>query len=261
MPAGDPPPTRRVVVDSASIEYRWIGGPSPSAIVLLHEGLGSTSTWKEFPERLASASGESVFTYSRRGYGRSSSSPLPRGASFMHEEAHEWLPSILAAVRIEHVVLVGHSDGASIALLYASLGRTPLPRGLVLLAPHTFVEPKTVASIQSLDRQYGQDADLRERFARHHDRPETTFRGWTEVWLSPEFRDWDIQDVLPRIDAPVLVIQGEDDEYGSIEQVTRVERLVRGRVESRILPACGHAPQRDQEDACLAAMDDFLKAL
>ena len=258
MAAGERAPSTQLDLNGVSIEHRWVGPRAANAIVLLHEGLGSTSAWKRFPERLAERCGESVFVYSRLGYGWSSPALLPRPVSFMHQEATEWLPRILEAAGIENAALVGHSDGASIALIYAGNEPSVTVRSLTLMAPHTFVEPVCVASIRELDSRYQADAKLRERFARHHRTPNECFRGWADVWLSPAFRDWDIRSVVPTVDVPVLVVQGEDDEYGTLEQVRVLEHSVRRRFQALILPECGHAPHRDQEKATLSAISTFL---
>ena len=219
-----------------------IAGAAPT-LVFLHEGLGSRSAWRDFPAELARASGRAAIVSSRVGYGQAP----PRASwppSFMHDEAR-------ALAVDEEAILVGHSDGASIALLYAS--ERPV-RALVLEAPHVFVEDETVASIAALR---GQPA-LLARLGRHHADARATFDGWSGVWLDPAFRAWNIESCLPRVRAPTLVIQGADDEYGTIAQVDAVKRQLGAPCETLILPACGHAPHRDQPARTLAAMRDFI---
>lgn len=249
-----------LALSGANIEYRWAGNPSPKAIVLLHEGLGSVSTWREFPERLAEHCARPVFVFSRRGYGRSSPVRLPRIARFMHDEALVWLPQILAAAGIGSATLVGHSDGASIAIISAGACPPFEVDSLVLFAPHTFIETKTLESIEELRSAYHQN-DLRQRLARHHDRVDDTVGGWVDVWLSEPFASWDIREHLANIPAPVLAIQGLDDEYGTLAQVDAIASGVSGSFRKRLLDNCGHAPHRDQENACLAEIASFLDGL
>ncbi|MDH5760960.1 MAG: alpha/beta hydrolase [Gemmatimonadota bacterium] len=245
-------------VAGTQLEVRRFGPPPADSppIVFLHEGLGSAGLWRDYPARLCEALGRSGLAYSRVGYGASEPVRRPRTVSFMHTEAHEVLPVLLDAAGLSRVDLYGHSDGASIALLFAS--RHPRrARSLVLEAPHVFVEDVTTTSIARINDAYG-TTDLRGKMARWHDDPDGAFLGWTEVWLDPEFRSWDIQDVLPDVSAPVLVLQGEDDEYGSWAQVDAVVEGVAGPVRTRRLPECRHAPHRDQPDVALAEAVRFL---
>jgi pimeloyl-ACP methyl ester carboxylesterase len=224
------------------LESARIDGAAPT-LVLLHEGLGSLSAWRDFPAELAAATGNAALVFSRAGYGQSPPKPGPWPVSFMHDEA--------AALALgDDVILVGHSDGASIALLYAAA--RPV-RALVLEAPHVFVEDKTVASIARLGDE------VRARLARHHARADALFAAWRGVWLSPEFRAWNIEALLPRVRVPTLVIQGADDEYGTVAQVEAVRRQLGGPCETLMLPDCGHAPHRDQPARTLAAMSDFIR--
>jgi pimeloyl-ACP methyl ester carboxylesterase len=240
--------------------------------VFLHEGLGSVSTWTSrrspqtapvsFPAEVADALGWGALIYSRRGYGKSSPIPLPRPIRYMHDEAAGDLPAVLAATGVRRAVLVGHSDGGSISLLYAG---SPSPSiellGLVLLAPHVICEPISVESIRNARVAY-ETTELREKLERHHgDNTEVAFRGWNDVWLHPDFLDWNIEDVLPNITTPTLVIQGNDDVYGTLKQVDSIERGVRGPFERLILPDCGHSPQRDQPDATREAILRFAHSL
>ena len=229
-------------------------------LVFLHEGLGSVGLWRDFPQALAEASGCAAFAYSRQGYGRSDPVSLPRSLSFMEEEARTTLPALLAAEGIEDAVLVGHSDGASIALLYAGESSIRL-HALVLEAPHVFVEECCVVAIARA-RESFRSGDLRARLARHHGANiDGAFYGWADVWLDPGFRGWNIERVLGRINVPTLVIQGEDDEYGTLAQVGSIERNLAGPVERLVLRDCGHAPHRDQREATLAAMARFIRKL
>jgi pimeloyl-ACP methyl ester carboxylesterase len=244
-----------------SLEVRSVGQSPPGSpiIVLLHEGLGSVSQWKDFPERLCHRTGLGVFAYSRRGYG--ASAPVPaeaRPVSFMHDEAIA-LPELLDAARLGPVVLVGHSDGASIALLYAAADGGERVRSVVTLAPHLFVEDVTVTNIAAIAEAWHK-TDLRARLARHHGaNVDGAFLGWSKVWLSPDFRSWNIEEEVARVSVPVLVIQGEDDEYGTLAQVEALRRRAAGAVETLVLTKCGHAPHREKSEATLEAIAAFLE--
>lgn len=249
-------------IDGARLEARWVGPPAGSAptLVFLHEGLGSVSAWRDFPDRLAERTGCGALVYSRAGYGKSSSTPLPRPVRFMHDEA-EVLARVLEETSIRKAILVGHSDGASIALIYAGSGRASRLLGLVLEAPHVFAEPSGLASIARMTEVY-RTTGLRGRLARHHgENTETAFRGWNDVWLRPEFRAWNIEDVLPQIEVPMLILQGEEDEYGTWRQVEAIERQSGGPVEGVAIPDCGHAPHREQPERTLREMADFIGKL
>lgn len=242
------------------IEYRWIAGPDPCAgdLVMLHEGLGSMSLWKDFPERLAAATGTRVLVYSRHGYGGSSTLTAPRKTDYMHEEARVWLPLILEQLGVRRPVLFGHSDGASIALIHAAEPEARLA-GLMVLAPHVMVEDLTVASIEQARTAFD-STDLRQRLARHHRDVEVTFRGWNDIWLDPAFRRWNIEGLLGAIRVPLLAIQGRDDEYGTLEQVEILRRAVPG-AELQVLDHCGHSPHRDRPEAVLTAARVFTAAV
>ncbi|HKV08169.1 MAG TPA: alpha/beta hydrolase [Thermoanaerobaculia bacterium] len=242
------------------LEYRWIGpGPGEApTIVFLHEGLGSAGGWRDFPDRLATATGCGALVYSRRGYGGSEPVSGPRSIRFMHDEALDVLPAVLEHFGIEKPILFGHSDGASIALIYTGARRGPVLT-LVLEAPHVFVEPVCVESIARMAEAY-ETTGLPERLARRHgDNTDSMFRTWTDVWLRPEFLYWNIEDYLPAIEEPVLVVQGEDDEYGTLRQVEAVMTGVRGPAESLVLPECGHSPHKDQPDRVLDAAARFIR--
>jgi len=238
------------------IEYERIararGGPT---IVLLHEGLGSVSMWRDFPRRVAEVTGHEVLVYSRHGYGRSAPLTAPRPVRFMHDEALVVLPALLDTLEIRRPILLGHSDGGSIAIIHAG-GSGREVAGLVLLAPHVMVEEISVASIAAARVAYAQ-GDLRARLARHHDDVEGAFRGWNEVWLRPDFRAWTIEEYLPRVTCPVLAIQGEDDEYGTMEQVERIAHAVPGAKVLK-LARCGHSPHRDRAEKVLEAIRGFV---
>jgi pimeloyl-ACP methyl ester carboxylesterase len=242
------------------LEYRHWSAPGSRAptLVLLHEGLGSVAMWKEFPERLAQSTGCGVFAYSRAGYGRSDPATLPRTPAYMHPEGLEVLPAVLDFIGAPQVVLVGHSDGASIALIHAGGTADQRVCGLVLMAPHVFIEDICVARIAEA-RVAWESGDLRGRLAKYHADAEPVFRGWNDIWLDPAFRSWNIEALLPAVRAPVLVVQGEDDEYGTLAQVDAVLRGVGGPAQALILPACRHSPHRDQPAALLDGIVVFLR--
>ena len=239
--------------------------PKGPEIVLLHEGLGSVSHWKDFPSRVAEATGCSVTVYSRYGCGNSDVLTEARDVRYMHDEALAALPDLLSQLKIENPILLGHSDGASIALIYAGAhdhvraGAHDHVRGLILLAPHVFVEDLSVASIAEAKLRF-ETTNLPEKLSRHHRDAERTFWGWNNIWLHPDFRNWNIEEYLPRTTCPVLVIQGLDDQYGTTAQVEAIRRQARGPVEVLALAECRHSPQRDQRDATLAAIQRFVLA-
>lgn len=244
-----------------SLEYEWIDAAQAGrpALVFLHEGLGSILQWRDFPLRVAQATGCPALIYNRYGYGNSDVFAEARvSVRFMHEEALKSLPQVLAALRIEQPVLVGHSDGASIALIYAGAGNPA--RGLVLMAPHVFVEDICVRSIEAAKREF-ESTDLPLRLGRYHRDSRKTFYLWNDVWLDPEFRAWNIAEYLAGIRCPVLAIQGEDDEYGTIAQLDAIREGTGVSCELVKLPACGHSPHRDQPEATLAAIAEFVGLL
>lgn len=243
-----------------TLEYVW-HGPSPdhaTTLVFLHEGLGCVSAWRDFPERVAEATDCGVLVYSRAGYGTSDPVTLPRPFNFMHDEAMITLPRVLEATGVREHIIVGHSDGGSIALIYAAEGQKGELRGVVLEAPHLFVEDSSLASIRRLTEHY-RDGPLEVALERHHGQnTHCAFWGWTSVWLDPAFRSWNIEESLPHINVPVLVIQGEDDEYGTLRQVEAIERGCGAQVRSVILPICGHSPHRDQPQRTLEEIISFI---
>lgn len=244
------------------LEYRMIG-PRPNAaptIVMLHEGLGSVGLWGAFPEQLASATGAGVFVYSRAGYGRSSPGTLPRSVDFMHEEAVEVLPRVLEAIGFRRGVLFGHSDGASIAAIYAGSVQDHRVRGLVLMAPHFFTEEMGLAQIRQTREDF-EAGMLREKLKRWHSDVDCAFRSWSGPWLDPHFRKWDITEVLGYIRVPILVVQGADDQYGTLKQVEVVEQECFCPVETAILPGVRHSPHRDAPEVTLSTVAGFINRL
>jgi len=227
------------------IEYEWVGVPrSPEPVVVfLHEGLGSISMWKDFPRVFCEELDLAGLVFSRYGYGGSTPKPSDERwqPDFMHAQADEVLPALFAELGIERPWLFGHSDGATIALLHAA--RHPAA-GVVAVAPHLFVEDVSVASIEKARAEY-ETGELRSRLARHHADPDSAFRGWNDVWLLPEFRNWNIEAEIDTIACPVLAIQGEDDEYGTLEQIRAIARRL-PKTRLLIIPECGHSPHRDQ---------------
>jgi pimeloyl-ACP methyl ester carboxylesterase len=242
------------------LEYRWIGPPPGDApsIVFLHEGLGCVGMWRDFPDRMASATGCGALVYSRMGYGASGGMRGSRPLRFLHDEALDVLPAVLERLHLEEVVLFGHSDGASIAVVYAGARRGPV-RALVLEAPHVFVEPVCIESITRITEGY-ETTGLRERLARHHGgNTDSMFGSWADVWLRPEFRQWNIEGYLPAIECPVLVVQGEDDAYGTLRQVDAVVTQVKGPARSLVLARCGHSPHSERPDEVLEAAARFVR--
>jgi pimeloyl-ACP methyl ester carboxylesterase len=240
-------------------EYAWYGvdGAEPT-IVMLHEGLGSLSTWRDFPQRLCAATGRRVLVPSRYGYGRSAELEAPRTPDYMHVEALVALPELLDRLEIRAPVLFGHSDGGSIALIRAaSSGRAVA--GVIALAPHVKVEEIGLASIRASREAY-LHGDLRSRLARHHEHVDSMFWGWNDIWLDEAFRSWNIEALLPKIECPILAIQGEQDVFGTMEQIDSIARSA-PRVELLKLADCGHLVHRDQPERTLEATRRFLGSL
>jgi pimeloyl-ACP methyl ester carboxylesterase len=253
-----PTPERSFVeVCGHRLEVERLGGDaSRPPLVFLHEGLGSISLWKDFPARVSEATGCAAVVYSRYGYGDSDLLASPFGVDYMHREALEALPELLAQLGVVQPILVGHSDGASIALIYS--GARDAVRGLALLAPHVFVEDVSVKSIAEARLAF-ETTELPEKLARHHADPRRTFYGWNDIWLHPDFRRWNIEAFLPRIACPVLALQGYDDEYGTMAQVDAIAAQVAGPCEVVRLEACGHSPHRDQPEQTLEAVARFVR--
>lgn len=214
--------------------------------------------WKDFPARCAKATGRGALIYSRYGYGQSDPLKESRAVRFMHDEALEALPELLDQLGIERPVLVGHSDGGSIALIHAG-GSGRVVQAIVAMAPHVFVEEYGLRSIEAAKKNY-QTTDLKMKLARYHADPDSAFWGWNDIWLNPDFRAWNIEEYLPRIECPVLAIQGCDDEYGTMEQMDRIVHAI-PHTEVLKLKNCGHSPHRDQPDAVIERVARFLAAL
>lgn len=252
-----------IVLDGRRLEAAWWGrnADESPALVLLHEGLGCVALWRDLPQRLAAATGCRVFAYSRFGYGRSDPVALPRPMTYMHDEALEVLPRVLDAARISRAVLVGHSDGGSIAAIYAGAIRDPRITGLVMIAAHFFVEEQNLKSILRIGTEY-ETTDLRTRLARYHADVDNAFRGWHDAWLDPRFRDFDLRAYLPAITVPVLALQGADDPYGTVAQLGCLERLVRSPLDTRLIADARHAPHLEAaaREPTLAAITEFVRA-
>jgi len=245
-------------IGAQRLEYRMIG-PRPGAaptIVMLHEGLGCVGLWGDFPDKVAQATGCGVFVYSRAGYGQSSPCALPRPLTYMHDEARDVLPALLDAIGFERGFLFGHSDGASIAAIYAGTHQDHRLGGLILMAPHFFTEDMGLAAIEEARQAY-ETGDLRQRLARWHKDVDCAFKGWNGAWLDPGFRAWDITEPLAFIRVPILVIQGENDQYGTVKQIEAVQRECYCPVEVALLPGVRHSPQRDAPEATLTAVAGF----
>lgn len=234
------------------------GSPDPM-LVLLHEGLGSIGLWRSFPADVSAACGGlATLTYSRHGYGRSGPPELPRPVTYMHHEAEVVLPEVLSAFRVERPILIGHSDGASIALLYAAAGNDVA--GLVLIAPHVFVEDLTVAAIEASLVAY-KTTELRMKLARHHDDVDAAFLGWNDIWLSAAFRGWNIEDCLASITCPILLIQSEADPYGTTAQLDAIETGVQGPTIRVLVSTPGHSPHLEAPSETINAVACFIGSL
>jgi pimeloyl-ACP methyl ester carboxylesterase len=244
------------------LEYRMIGLHPDAAptLVLLHEGLGCVAGWGSFAQELAVATGAGVFAYSRAGYGNSSPADLPRRLAFMHEEALDVLPRVLDAIGFRRGLLVGHSDGASIAAIYAGSIQDHRVRGLVLMAPHFFTEDMGIAEI-ARTRTAFETGPLRAKLARWHADPDNAFHAWCGPWLDPEFRKWDLIGELAHIRVPILIVQGEDDQYGTVRQIEVARQECYCPVDVALLPKTRHAPHREAAEPALRATSDFVNRL
>ncbi len=237
-------------------------GPSPGTtpvLLLLHEGLGCVELWKTFPKALHLATGLSVVAYSRTGYGRSSAAALPRPLDYMEREALDVLPAVLAALNLEKAILIGHSDGASIAAVLGGLADSRV-RGLCLIAPHFFAEDSGLDAIATTRKSYV-TGDLRARLAKYHNDPDNAFFGWADAWLHPDFRNWDIQDYLPGVQVPVLAIQGVQDAYGTKAQIKALRDGLLAPFDSLMVENCGHAPHLEHQELVVRKLTEFLNRL
>ncbi|MPZ57785.1 MAG: alpha/beta fold hydrolase [Rhizobiales bacterium] len=254
-----PPSSGFLDIGAQRLEYRWIG-PRPEAaptLVLLHEGLGCVGMWGPFPDQLAVATGCGVFVYSRAGYGQSSPVALPRRLNYMTEEARDALPLVLEAIGFRHGLLVGHSDGASIAAIYAGSHQDHRVRGLVLIAPHFICEDVTNASITEMRKEF-ETGELRPRLARWHADVDATVCGWSDVWLGPDFRAWDISEHLAYVRVPILIVQGADDQYGTLRQIEIAQEECYCPVDVALLHGARHVPQREAPEATMRVVTDFI---
>ena len=255
-------PTGFLRIGAAELEYRMIG-PSPAdapTIVMLHEGLGSAGMWGDFPEKLQAATGAGVFAYSRAGYGASTPAKLPRPVDYMQIEALDVLPKLLDAIGFRRGLLVGHSDGASIAAIYAGSHQDHRVEGLALIAPHFIVEDISVASIAEIKAAY-ETGGLKEKLARWHKDVDNAFYGWNDAWLDPKFRHWDLSEVLAYIRVPIAILQGVDDVYGTMRQVEIAQEECYCPVDVTVIPGAGHQPHREAPGATLDAISEFANAV
>jgi pimeloyl-ACP methyl ester carboxylesterase len=255
-------PTGSVSIGASDLEYRMLG-PAPEqapTIVMLHEGLGSAALWGDFPEKLHAATGAGVFAYSRAGYGASSPVKLPRPVDYMHIEALEVLPKLLDAIGFRRGLLLGHSDGASIAAIYAGAHQDHRVEGIALIAPHFIVEDVSVISIAAIKQAY-ETTELKTKLARWHRDVDNAFYGWNGAWLDPKFRDWDISEYLAYIRVPVMIVQGVDDQYGTMRQIEIAQDECYCPVDVTVIAGAGHSPHREAPEATLDAVADFANAV
>lgn len=246
------------------LECAWISRrekeTSPT-LVFLHEGLGCVALWRQFPKDLSEALGLPGFVFSRQGYGASDPIPLPRPVEFMHHEGLKVLPKVLDAAGIEQAILIGHSDGGSISIINAGGVQDPRIKAIVLLAAHVFNEDVTVASIEEAKTAY-ETTDLRQKLGKYHgDNVDCAFWGWNRVWLNPDFKAWNIEEYLPNVQVPALVIQGEDDQYGTAAQVKAIEAGLAVGTRVEMLADCGHSPHLEQADQTLSLAKTFINGL
>lgn len=251
-----------VSVAGQTLEYACWGPPPEQAptLVMLHEGLGSLGLWRDWPETLAKATGMGVLAYSRAGYGRSFPVDLPRPLDYMTREAVDVLGPLLDAAGIEQAVLLGHSDGATIAGIYAGSVSDMRVRGLILVAPHFFAEPSGLQAIRAAGEAY-RSGDLKAKLAKHHDHPDVAFHGWHDAWTDPGFADWNVADNIDHWRIPALVIQGDADPYGTLAQVAECEERTYSPCDTLILPGVGHAPQKEAEAEVTRAVTEFCTTL
>ena len=255
-------PTGTLRINASDLEYRMIG-PAPDAaptIVMLHEGLGSAGLWGDFPDKLQASTGAGVFVYSRAGYGASTPAKLPRPLDYMHIEALDVLPKLLEAIGFRRGLLVGHSDGASIAAIYAGSHQDHRVQGVAMIAPHFVVEDISVKSIAEIKTTY-ETTELKTKLSRWHSDVDNAFYGWNRAWLDPKFRAWDISEYLAYIRVPVTLLQGADDQYGTIRQIEIAQEECYCPVDVTIIPGAGHQPHREAPGATLDTISEFAKAV
>jgi len=255
-------PTGFLTIGASDLEYRMIG-PAPDnapTIVMLHEGLGSTGLWGDFPDRLQATTSAGVFVYSRAGYGASTPVTLPRPLDYMHNEALDILPKLLDSIGFRRGLLLGHSDGASIAAIYAGGAGDHRVRAVAMIAPHFVVEDMGVAAIAETRKVY-ETTGLKSKLARWHSDVDNTFYGWNDAWLDPKFRDWDISEYLAYIRVPVAILQGADDQYGTLRQVEIAQEECYCPVDVTIVPGAGHSPHREAPEATLNAISEFAERI
>lgn len=255
-------PQTPLVVDGVTLEYACYG-PAPDqapTIILLHEGLGCVALWRDFPQQVADQTGMGVFVWSRQGYGQSDPADLPRPVDFMTHEAVDVLPKVLAQIGFQRGILFGHSDGATIAAIYAGSISDHRVRGLVLMAPHFFTEPGGLAAIEQARNDFA-SGDMKAKMGKYHRDPEATFCGWNDVWLDLAFKDWNVAEVIDYLRIPVLAIQGREDQYGTLAQIEEIESRIYSPVDVEILDDCKHAPHFEQPQKTLAAVAEFAKRL
>jgi pimeloyl-ACP methyl ester carboxylesterase len=255
-------PSGHLRIGTSDLEYRMIG-PAPQdapTIVMLHEGLGSATLWGDFPEKLQAATGAGVLACSRAGYGASTAVTLPRPLDYMHREALDVLPKLLDATGFHRGLLLGHSDGASIAAIYAGAHQDHRVQGVAMIAPHFIVEEMGLAAIAETKKAY-ETSDLRAKLARWHRDVDNAFYGWNGAWLDPKFRNWDISEYLAYIRVPVAIVQGADDQYGTIRQIEIAREECYCPVDVVIIPGAGHQPHREAPGATLDAISEFANAI
>ncbi|TDE36067.1 alpha/beta fold hydrolase [Antarcticimicrobium sediminis] len=255
-------PKTPLVVDGVTLEYSCFGPPPQQAptIVMLHEGLGCAALWRDFPARVAARTGMGVLVYSRQGYGQSDPAKLPRPLDFMTREAVDVLPHVLDQAGIARCILFGHSDGATIAAIYAGSVEDFRVRGLILMAPHFFTEEMGLKEIAKAREVFAR-TDMKERMAKYHKDPENAFRGWNDTWLDPGFKAWNVGEVIDYLRIPVLAIQGRDDQYGTLAQIEEIESRSYAPVDTVILEDCKHAPHQEQSEQTLDAVAEFTARL
>ncbi len=255
-------PQTPLIVGGKRLEYSCFGPPPDQAptVVMLHEGLGCVALWRDVPQKLAQQTGIGVFVYSRQGYGQSDPADLPRSLDFMTEEAVEVLPEVLAQIGFQQGILLGHSDGATIAAIYAGSVLDHRVRGLVLMAPHFFTEDMGLAAIQATAEEF-EAGDLSTRMAKYHRNPENAFRSWSGTWLEPGFKSWNVSEVIDYWRIPTLAIQGREDEYGTLAQIHEIESRTYSPVDTLIVDNCGHAPHIERPDVVLPEIVEFAERL